>query len=112
MGSLVCRIELNKTDGITITVEDADADITQTVVLDGSSITITSTGAETSTIVQKPDSIEMTCKTFKLDAATIQCTSEQSITLDADTISCTSEQTIDLTATGAMTLQGATIDLN
>ena len=97
MGALVCRIELNKSDGVVITVEDPNADVTQTVVLNGDSITITSAGSNTSTIVQKPDSIEMTCKTF---------------TLDAETITCTSDQTIDITATGAMKLQGQTIDLN
>ncbi|MBU2451942.1 MAG: hypothetical protein KJ668_01355, partial [Proteobacteria bacterium] len=76
MGSLVCRVELHKKNGIIITVENKDADIIQTMVLDGNSITTTNAGAdETSVITQTSDSITIQCKDFLLDAETITCQS-------------------------------------
>ena len=76
MGSLVCRIELDKEKGVLLTVENGDDKITQTIVMDGTSITTTVKGSEeTSTITQKQDSIAMNCKTFTLDAETITCKS-------------------------------------
>ncbi|WP_224249596.1 PH domain-containing protein [Hyalangium gracile] len=69
MGTLVCTVELDKVKGVTVKVENADDQITQTVVMDGTSITITVKGSEeTSTIVQKQDSVVITCKDFTVDA--------------------------------------------
>ncbi len=76
MGSLVCRVELHKKNGIIITVENNDDNITQTMVLDGTTITTTNAGAdETSVITQATDSITIKCKDFLLDADTITCKS-------------------------------------
>ena len=76
MGTLVCRIELDKKKGVLLTVENGDGKITQTIVMDGTNITTTVNGSdETSTIIQKQDSIALKCKTFKLDAETITCKS-------------------------------------
>ncbi len=76
MGKLVCRIELNKEEGVVLTVENDDDQITQTIVMDGTTITTTVNGPdETSTITQKQDSIALKCKTFTLDAETITCKS-------------------------------------
>ncbi len=76
MGTLVCRVELDKEKGIILTVENGDDSITQTVVMDGTSITTTVQGsADTSSITQKQESIAMNCKTFTLDAETITCKS-------------------------------------
>ncbi len=78
MGTLVCRIELNKQEGITLTVENKDGKITQTAVLGADTITITSKGdKETSTIVQTPDSVTINCKHFLLDSETITCKSSK-----------------------------------
>ena len=44
MGTLVCTVELDKAKGVTVKVENADDQITQTVVMDGTSITITVKG--------------------------------------------------------------------
>lgn len=69
MGKLVCTVELDKEKGVTVKVENADDQITQTVEMDGTSITITVKGSEeTSTIVQKQDSVTITCKDFTVDA--------------------------------------------
>ena len=76
MGTLVCRLELDKIKGIILTVENGDGNITQTIVMDGTSITTTVKGAQaTSTITQKQDSIAIDCKTFTLNAESITCKS-------------------------------------
>ncbi len=69
MGKLVCTVEMDKEKGVTVKVENAEGKITQTVVMDGTSITFKVQGnSETSTVVQKEDSITITCKDFTLDA--------------------------------------------
>jgi predicted secreted protein len=102
MGTLVCRIELNKTDkkGITITVENADGKITQTMQMDGTSIITKVKGdKETSTITQKQDSIVIKCKDFKLDAETITCISSKATKhTSKDIYSVTSTKDLSLTS--------------
>ncbi len=67
MGTLVCRVELDKEKGLVFTVENKDGSITQTAVLDGESITLTNKGKDdVSSITQKPDSIAIKCKSFTL----------------------------------------------
>lgn len=76
MGTLICRVELSKHQGIILTVENKDDQITQTIVMDGTAITTTVKGSdETSTITQIQDSVAIKCKTFTLDAETITTTS-------------------------------------
>lgn len=79
MGKLVCTVEMSKESGITVKVEDADAGITQTITMDGTSLTLKVAGsAGTSTITQTADKIAIKCKDFTLDAEnTITCTSQQ-----------------------------------
>ena len=99
MGTLVCRVELDKQKGLILTVENKEGKITQTAVLDGESITITSKGEkETSTITQKPESIAIKCKDFTLESETITCKSTK------DTLH-KSEQKFDLQSTKDMTMQ-------
>lgn len=74
--ALVCKIELSQTDGITITVINDDAKITQTAKFNGTSIVHTCQGeSDTSTITQTCDSITVKCKNYTVDAETINCTS-------------------------------------
>ena len=78
MGTLVCKVELDKQKGITVTVDNEDGKITQTVTMDGTTLTIKVKGEQdTSTWTQKADSIAIKCKTFTLDAETITCTSDK-----------------------------------
>ena len=78
MGSLICRIELDKKKGILLTVENNDDGITQTCIMDGTAITTKVKGpSETSTITQNQDSIAIKCKDFSVDADTITCNSKQ-----------------------------------
>ncbi len=103
MGALVCRVELDKEKGLILTVENKDGKITQTAVLDGDVITITCKGngeEKTSTITQKPESIEIKCKEFTLDADTITCTSKEDSTYE-------SKGKMDIKSTKDMTLDSS-----
>jgi hypothetical protein len=111
MGTLVCKIELDKTKGITVTVENADGQITQTLTMDGTSITTKVKGqSDTSTIVQKADSIVVTCKDFTLDTETITLkSSKASAWTSQDTLKVTSTKDMTLTSSAKLT-QSATQD--
>jgi hypothetical protein len=111
MGTLVCKIELDKTKGITVTVENADGQITQTLAMDGTSITTKVAGqSDTSTIVQKADSIVVTVKDFTLDTETITFkSSKTSEWTSQDTLKVTSTKDMTLTSSAKLT-QSATQD--
>lgn len=96
--ALLCRIELNKETGITITVDNKDGKILQTAVMDGTQIVFTVKGdQETSTITQKQDLVEIRCKTFDLEAETVKVKS----TKDSD---YTAEGKMNQTITGDLTV--------
>jgi hypothetical protein len=74
--SLICTIEMSKEKGVTVKVTDSDGQVTQTVTMDGTTMTLEVTdGSNTSTITQKADSIVIACKDFQVNAETINCTS-------------------------------------
>jgi len=101
MGTLICRVELNKKEGLMLTVENKEGKVTQTALLDGESITITSKGEkETSSITQKPDSIAIKCKRFTLESESITCTSTK------DTLH-KSGQKFDVQSTKDLTLKSS-----
>ncbi|TQV88497.1 hypothetical protein [Aliikangiella coralliicola] len=78
MTTLLCRIELNKQEGVLITVDNEADSIVHTIVLNDKSITTTSKGSsQTSTMIQTPDSISLSCKDFKLEADNISCHANQ-----------------------------------
>jgi hypothetical protein len=112
MGKLVCTVELDKEKGVTVKVENADDQITQTLVMDGTSITITVKGSsETSTIVQKQDSIAITCKDFSVDATGTLSLKSQKASSWASQDVLTLESTKDMTFTSSAKLtQSATSD--
>jgi len=99
--TLVCRIELDKKDGVTVTVENSKDKITQTIILDGTAITTTVKGksdvstitqkqdivttkvkskSDTSTITQKAESVAVKCKNYSVNAETIKMTSTKATT--------------------------------
>jgi len=100
MGKLVCTVEMDKAKGVSVKVENADAQITQTVVMDGTSVTLKVEGSsETSTIVQKADSIVINCKDFTVDVT-------GTLTLkSAKASSWTSQDILKLDSTKDMTLK-------
>jgi predicted amino acid-binding ACT domain protein len=111
MGTLVCKIELDKEKGITVQVDNADDQITQTIVMDGTRITIQVKGPqETSTFVQKQDSIVVTVKDLTFDTDTITMKSKgASKWTSQDIVSV--ESTKDMTLkTSAKLTQTATSD--
>jgi len=98
MGNLVCKIELSKTDGITVTVTNDDDKITQTLTLDGHTIVTTCKGKDgESKITQTPKSIALSCDDFSLDAKTVKVTAKESISEE-------SEGTFDIQSKDAFTL--------
>lgn len=112
MGKLVCTVELDKDKGVTVKVENPDAQITQTVVMDGDSITIKVQGSsETSTIVQKDDSVTITCKDFTVDATgTLTLKSQQASSWKSqNTMALESTQDMTFTSNAKLT-QSATSD--
>lgn len=95
--SLVCTIELDKKKGITVQIDNADDQITQTVTMDGTTLTLTVKDASnTSTYVQKADSVVVTCKDFTLDAETVTVKSKKAS-------AWTSQDTLALNSTKDMT---------
>ncbi len=87
MGTLTCRIELNKANGtgVVITVEDEAAGTSQRFQLDGTTITTeVRGGGDTSTIVQEADRVAIRCKRFTLEADTIRCRSREQTAFVAD----------------------------
>lgn len=92
--TFVCTFELNKTGGITVKLVNKNKQITQTVTLDGTALTLKYDNAQTqksstvtqkeesvvtevkdqtntSTLTQKADSLKVVCKTFEVDAETL-----------------------------------------
>jgi len=76
MSTLICTVEMSKEKGVTIKVTDSDGKVTQTVTMDGTTMTLKVVdSSNTSTITQKADSIVIKCKDFQVDAETITCAS-------------------------------------
>lgn len=116
--AFVCRIELSKTDGITVKLTDDKGKVTQSIVMDGKSITTTFKGKKktstitqkdesviikvtgdkgTSTITQNEEKVEVKVKDFKVDADTITMKSTKASTYE-------SKDTLAVKSTKAMTL--------
>src|SRR5215203_2452067 len=98
---LVCTVEMSKDSGISIKVENADGGITQTITMDGTTLTMTVAGEdETSTFTQKADSIAIKCKDFSIEASnTITCTSTKATTHKSDdTVTIQSAKDMTLTS--------------
>ena len=116
---LECKIQLDKKKGIILTVIGEDANNTQVVTLDGSKVTITVKDSKnTSTIVQMPESIAVKCKTFTIDAESIQTTSTKKTTVVSDgtldmkikdRCSVDGSAGIDIQSAKAMNIRGATL---
>lgn len=66
---LICSVELAKTGGVTVTVNNADDKTTQTIIMDGSKIEIKVAGdSASSTITQTAEKIAIACKQFEISA--------------------------------------------
>ncbi len=79
-------VKLNKDGGVIISFEDKSAGVTQQILFDGKNSTLIFKGNEgTSTIVQGPETIAVTCKNFNVDAEKITFTAKDTITEKAGT---------------------------
>lgn len=99
MGALVCKIELDKEKGITVLVENADGQTTQKVTMDGTTLTLEVKGSsDTSTFVQKAESIEIKVKSFTVDAETLTLKSSKAS-------SWNSQDTLEVKSSKDMTVE-------
>jgi hypothetical protein len=107
MGTLVCRIELDKHTGAKVTIENADGKTTQTIHMDGTKITTKVQGPNaTSTIEQVEDTITVTVKHFILDAETILLKSSKDSKWDSkDTLDISSSKDMSLKSSAKQSLQ-------
>src|SRR3954447_8895548 len=113
MAKLVCTVEMSKEGGITVKVENADASITQTITMDGTTLTLKVAGSEhTSTITQRADSIAIKCKDFSIQAdETITCTSGKATRHQSDdTLTLQSTKDMSLTSSAKL-VQSADSDV-
>ncbi|WP_133470989.1 hypothetical protein [Paraglaciecola marina] len=114
MSALMCRVELNKAEGIVITLENKDGNIKHTMVFNGEDITTTSEGdSGTSTITQAPDKITMDCKTFELTAETISCSASDTTDLSSGgDFTINSDANLNAKAAVDVSVDGVNIDLS
>lgn len=83
-GKCTVSIQLNRETGLTLTVKDDAAGVTQQSVYNKESITHTSKGKPgTSTIVQKPDSVTIECKEFTVKCETALVDAKKTVTQKA-----------------------------
>ena len=111
MATLICTLELDKEKGLTVKVEDPEGKLSQTVTLDGQTITLeVKSSSDTSTVVQKADGITITSKAFTVEADTITLQSKQgSAWKSQQTLQLESTQDMTLTSSAKLT-QKATAD--
>jgi hypothetical protein len=112
MATLVCTVELDKADGrgITVKIENTEANITQTITMDGTRITLNVQGASaTSTITQDAEKISVRCKQFEVTAEeTITLQSiRASIYKSADTLTVHSDAALTLSTNASADLKAA-----
>lgn len=130
--TLVCSIELSKTKGISLTVRNAAQKLTQTVVMNGSEIitqikqddsaicssvtqakdsivTKVASDSDTSTVTQNPQTFQVQCKNFLVDAESVSVKSSQKTSHESgDTYAIVSKTDMSTKATSALSLQAGT----
>ncbi|AKQ65484.1 hypothetical protein A176_002396 [Myxococcus hansupus] len=111
MAKLICTIELDKEKGLTLKVEDPDGKVSQTLTLDGTALTLeVKSDSDTSTVVQKADSITLTCKALTVDAENITLQSKKgSVWKSQETLQVESAKDMSFTSSEKLT-QKATGD--
>ncbi len=78
-------IQLNQDASLSLSLQDIDSGMTQKIVLDGKTLSLTCKNKEaTSQYVQKPDSISLTCNEFNVSSEKINLHAKDSITQKGD----------------------------
>lgn len=122
MATLVCTVELDKVTGLTVTIENAGASITQTVKANGTTIELKVAGPSgASTYTQSAEKIAIVCKQFEVTAEqtiSLKSTgastwhSDQSIALDApQKVSASTQGSLSLSGTQASVKADAALQL-
>lgn len=122
MATLVCTVELDKASGLTVTIENAGASITQTIKVNGTTLELKVAGpGGASTFTQSADKIAIACKQFEVTAEqtiALKSTgastwhSDQSIALDApQKISAATQGTLALSGTQTTVKADAALQL-
>jgi hypothetical protein len=112
VGTLVCTVELDKVTGIKVTIENADAKITQSIAMNGTTVVISvkSDSAE-STITQTAEKIAIACKQFEVTASeTVTITSTKASTWTSqDTLAVKSAKDLTLTSDADVSSSGVNV---
>lgn len=82
MAKLVCTLEMSKERGVTITVEDVDGKVVQTLTMNGTSLVMKVKGEQEETsMTQTTEKVTISCKDFEVIARnSIVCTAAKSAT--------------------------------
>lgn len=124
--SLLCSIELDREQGVTVRVTDDKGAVTQIIHLDGTNLSLevksknsssrieqkdamikffVEKGANKSSYIQTPESFEVSCKNFKLDADTIHIESSAKTDIKAgNDLTISSKGDLELSSQGQMGL--------
>jgi hypothetical protein len=83
--AFTCTVVMDKAGGFTLTIENPDGGVTQTIALDGTSLTMTVEGKDAkSTYTQTAEKVSIKCKQFEVTASeTIQMTSTKASTYES-----------------------------
>ena len=91
MANLICTLKLSKThgEGLTLTIFNKDDEVTQTVTMDGTTLTLTVAKGDDlkSTFTQTADTIAIKCKTFTVEAGKVDLTGAEQILVSAAAVS-------------------------
>lgn len=94
-GTLVCTLEKSKTNGVTLKVVNADASITQTVTMNGTTLTLEVAGAEDKSFIT-------------IEAAKISVETKDLVIKARNTIECKAEDTATYESKGKTTIESTT----
>jgi hypothetical protein len=118
VGTLICTIDLDKEKGkgVTVTVVNEDDSITQTISMDGTSITLTvkkgDAADDTSTITQTFDSVKVVAKTVNVTCTDFKVDAKGTVTVkSAKASSYKSDDTLALESAKALTAKSTTADV-
>src|SRR4051812_17299345 len=103
MGTLICTIEMDKNDGLIVTINNEAGNVTQTIKMNGTTIELKVVGAQaTSVITQSAEKVSIACKQFEVKA-------EETVSIASGKASTyTSDATLAIKSASDMTLKSDT----
>lgn len=131
MTKLVCTLEMSKERGVTITVENAEGKIVQTIAMNGTTLVMKVKGEQEETsLTQTTEKVTISCKQFEVIARdSITCTATKTATYEsregdttvksgaklaaqAQSDVTVSGANVSLAANSAATLEGTTVEVS